>query len=191
MKILADILGEELPVRMKAQTYHKDKGEWTQHVVTDKIRGVSRKHILDKAIKKIQKAHPNEKEHEATIVKELYEPEPKGEKKFVAKHKAELSEPAKKLDDKIFKASTKKASYKEAPKVYENKINEGLRLLKTHTEGSHTAKVYKDHEWGEHRVKFYTDGKYLGDKADYHTDDKEDAHDTAKAELKRMSKNKE
>ena len=54
------------------------------------------------------------------ILGELYEPEPKGEKKFVAKHKAELVEPAKKLDDKIFKPSTKKAPYKEAPKFYES-----------------------------------------------------------------------
>lgn len=57
------------------------------------------------------------------IVGELYEPEPKGEKRFVAKHKKELVEPAKKLDDKIFKPSTKKADYKEAPKVYEGKAS--------------------------------------------------------------------
>lgn len=308
------------------------------------------------------------------IVGELYEPEPKGEKRFVAKHKKELVEPAKKLDDKIFKPSTKKADYKEAPKVYEGKtekkdkpvddkeareklrqrrlafvnensveyydaldkerkakwhysragknknaslskgiehdyksqllkrgvidaegkqkslraeevemldegvsrkhfqavaatikaisdpekrqehadmhaetfahlnkrfdhakfhaacgtktkdqralrsanvntpgvhvgnnwypkghskynelraeetdVSEGLRLIATHTEGPHTAKVYRDKEWNEHRVKFYHNGEYQKN-ADYHTDDKQDAHDTAKAQLKRYMK---
>lgn len=49
-----------------------------------------------------------------------------------------------------------------------------------------TAKVYKDTDWGEYRVQFYRAGQHLID-ADYHTDDKEDAHDTARAELERMA----
>ena len=64
-------------------------------------------------------------------------------------------------------------------------IQESMKLVKTHTLGDHSAKVYKDSEWGEHRVKFYTGNKHHA-KADYHTDDIRDAHDTAHAELKRM-----
>ena len=64
-----------------------------------------------------------------------------------------------------------------------------LRLVKTHTgEKGHTAKVYKDSDWDEHRVKFYNpDGSSHGKDSDYHTDDLDDAHDTAKDFLKRMS----
>jgi hypothetical protein len=68
-------------------------------------------------------------------------------------------------------------------------VNEGLKLLATHdSPNGHKAKVYKDAEWGEHRVKFYgPDGKHKGENSDYHTDDKEDAHDTAKAQLQRYN----
>lgn len=58
-------------------------------------------------------------------------------------------------------------------------VEEGLRLISTHTNGNKTAKVYKDSEWGEHRVKLHIDGKHQKN-ADYHTDDKEDAVGTAK-----------
>lgn len=76
-------------------------------------------------------------------------------------------------------------------KIIEKKpINESFRLIKTHTSGKHTAKVYKDSDVGEHCVKFYTDGVHHS-KADYHTDDSKDAHDTAKYELKRLSTMKE
>lgn len=73
------------------------------------------------------------------------------------------------------------------PEVSPDGVYESLRLLATHeSPKGHKAKVYKDTEWDEHRVKFYDpNGNHLS-KADYHTDDKEDAHDTAKAELKRM-----
>ena len=53
-----------------------------------------------------------------------------------------------------------------------------LRLMKTHTDGNKTAKVYKDADWGEYRVKHYVDGKHQT-KADYHTDDVSDANSTA------------
>ena len=66
-------------------------------------------------------------------------------------------------------------------------IDEGLKLLKTHSLGDHHAKVYKDSEWGEHRVKFFHGTHHLKN-ADYHTDDHNDAHDTAKTELKRLNK---
>lgn len=58
-----------------------------------------------------------------------------------------------------------------------------LRLVKTHTDGNKTAKVYKDADWGEYRVKHYVDGAHQA-KADYHTDDASDATDTAKAFLR-------
>lgn len=60
----------------------------------------------------------------------------------------------------------------------EVELDEGLKLVKTHTNGNRTAKVYKDNEWSEYRVKHFVDGKHQS-KADYHTDDSEDAHDTA------------
>lgn len=66
-------------------------------------------------------------------------------------------------------------------------LEEGLKLLQVHGDknGNH-AKVYRDSEFDEHRVKFFKDGKHLKN-ADYHTDNVEDAHGTAKAELKRMN----
>jgi hypothetical protein len=70
-------------------------------------------------------------------------------------------------------------------------INEakGLRLIATHHSdcGKHCAKVYKDSEWGEHRVKYHVNGKHH-EPADYHTGDVEDAHHTARSELKRLTK---
>ena len=66
-------------------------------------------------------------------------------------------------------------------------LDEAMKLLKTHTSGEHSAKVYKDPEWNEYRVKYYT-GKTHNTDADYHTDDENDAHDTAKSGLTHMSK---
>ena len=69
-------------------------------------------------------------------------------------------------------------------------LSEGskLRLIATHNSdcGKHSAKVYKDAEWGEHRVKFFIHGKHH-EPADYHTHDVNDAHDTARSELKRLT----
>jgi hypothetical protein len=56
--------------------------------------------------------------------------------------------------------------------------DEGLRLIKTHTNGPRSAKVYKDTEYKEYRVKHYTDGKHH-EPSDYFTDDADDAHATA------------
>ena len=63
-------------------------------------------------------------------------------------------------------------------------VPDKLRLLKTHTEGDNTAKVYKNTSTGEHQVKFFKDGVHQK-KADYFTDDPSDAHDTAKYSLDR------
>jgi len=63
-------------------------------------------------------------------------------------------------------------------------VPDKLRLLKTHTEGDNTAKVYKNASTGEHQVKFFKDGVHQK-KADYFTDDPSDAHDTAKYALDR------
>jgi hypothetical protein len=59
-----------------------------------------------------------------------------------------------------------------------------MRLLKTHTEGGNSAKVYKNPDTGEHQVKFYKDGVHQS-KADYFADEADDAHGTAKESLKR------
>ena len=68
-------------------------------------------------------------------------------------------------------------------------LSEGLRLIHTHEHPSGAkAKVYKDAEWNEYRVKYFDkDGKHEGESKDSHTDDLDDAHGTAKAELKRMN----
>lgn len=49
-----------------------------------------------------------------------------------------------------------------------------------------TAKVYHDTEWSEYRVKFYLNGIWQVN-ADYHTEDRQDALDTARAQLQRYS----
>jgi hypothetical protein len=59
-----------------------------------------------------------------------------------------------------------------------------MRLLKTHTEGDNSAKVYKNPDTGEHQVKFFKDGVHQK-KADYFADDSSDAHETAQEALKR------
>lgn len=66
----------------------------------------------------------------------------------------------------------------------EVEIEEGMRLIATHTTGPHSAKVYKDTENDEHRVKFFKNGQHQKN-GDYHTDDKEDANSTAKYQLKK------
>ena len=59
-----------------------------------------------------------------------------------------------------------------------------MRLLKTHSEGGNSAKVYKNPDTGEHQVKFFKDGVHQK-KADYFADDPSDAHETAQESLKR------
>ena len=59
-----------------------------------------------------------------------------------------------------------------------------MRLLKTHSEGGNSAKVYKNPDTGEHQVKFFKDGVHQK-KADYFADDPSDAHGTAQESLKR------
>lgn len=65
-----------------------------------------------------------------------------------------------------------------------------LIQTETHTSGTgtvHTAKVYRDSEWDEYVVKFAVDSHLLK-KSDYHTSDKQDALDTAKYHIDRISK---
>lgn len=63
---------------------------------------------------------------------------------------------------------------------------QGMRLVKTHVLGPHSAKVYKNPEWEENVVKFFRNGAYQS-RADYHTNDMGDAHDTAKSALQRYA----
>lgn len=65
-----------------------------------------------------------------------------------------------------------------------NTGTQGMRLVKTHVMGPHSAKVYKNPEWEENVVKFFHNGNYQS-KADYHTNDMSDAHDTAQHQLGR------
>lgn len=59
----------------------------------------------------------------------------------------------------------------------------GMRLIKTHTNGPHSAKVYNN---PEKVVQFFRNGQYQP-KADYHTDDVSDAHATAQSALARYA----
>lgn len=63
---------------------------------------------------------------------------------------------------------------------------QGMRLVKTHVLGAHSAKVYKNPEWEENVVKFFRNGAYQS-KADYHTNDMSDAHATAQSALARYA----
>jgi len=68
-------------------------------------------------------------------------------------------------------------------------VLEEARLIQTHTnEAGDSAKVYGKNEYGEHTVKFHK-GKTHIKNADYHTNDLEDAHATAKYQLKRGVQN--
>lgn len=67
-----------------------------------------------------------------------------------------------------------------------NTGTKGMRLIKTHTNGPHSAKVYNNPEWGEKVVKFFHNGEYQP-KADSHTDDIADAHATAQSALQRYA----
>lgn len=62
----------------------------------------------------------------------------------------------------------------------------GMRLIKTHVNGPHSAKVYNNPEWGEKVVKFFHNGQYQPN-ADSHTDDIADAHGTAQSQLQRYA----
>jgi hypothetical protein len=61
---------------------------------------------------------------------------------------------------------------------------QGMRLVKTHVLGPHSAKVYKNPDWEENVVKFFHNGVYQS-KADSHTNDLADAHATARFQLQR------
>jgi hypothetical protein len=106
--------------------------------------------------------------------------------------------------DNIINRDVKEANQKREGKKHVGGMNKGgraaradggrndeskpsLRLIRTHTdEDGRQAKVYKDRDWGEYRVKFFrANGSPLGGDSDHHTDDVDDAHSTAKAELKR------
>lgn len=67
-----------------------------------------------------------------------------------------------------------------------NTGTKGMRLVKTHVLGPHSAKVYKNPEWEENVVKFFHNGVYQS-KADSHTDDMADAHSTAQSQLQRYA----
>jgi len=59
-----------------------------------------------------------------------------------------------------------------------------LRLMKTHSEGGNTAKVYKNPDYNEYQVKYFKDGVHQK-KADSFHDDSTDAHDSAQSALSR------
>ena len=73
-------------------------------------------------------------------------------------------------------------------KTVQEELSESLKLIGNHGDGQHTAKVYKDTDVNEYHVRFYKDGQHLGDDSNYYTDDKDDANNTAKAEIEGLNK---
>lgn len=63
-----------------------------------------------------------------------------------------------------------------------------LKLIQELTVEQYRARIYRDAEWNEYRVRFYLQSHYFGESCDYHTDDRQDAKDTAAAELRYMGK---
>ena len=115
--------------------------------------------------------------------------------KYLKKEDAEVVVPVKKVEVEEetafvktdWKAILTKKAVSEEVEEEIPQITESLKLLKTYKSGEHTAKVYKDTDWDEHRVKFFSGDTHHKD-ADYHTDDVDDAHETAKTQLKGMVK---
>lgn len=85
----------------------------------------------------------------------------------------------------------KKAAFGEEANPVANivAICEGMRKVETlHSEcGKHHATIHRDTDYNEYRVKFHINGKHH-EPADSFHGDHDDAHHTAKAELKRMTK---
>ena len=92
-------------------------------------------------------------------------------------------------NDDIARTATNKLMSKLRSRQNESveQIDEAKRLISTHGDGIHTAKVYKDTEWGEYQVHYFKNGKHMGEGPVSHHDDKEDAENTAKHEVKRMN----
>jgi hypothetical protein len=120
------------------------------------------------------------------IAADLFDLEEKA--KFDDDDGEEYSEKKSKKDKEKSRADARASKKKDVDEEVD--LEEGLRLVAKHEHGNYTAKVYKDTDWGEHRVKYFKDGKHLP-KADSHHDDAEDAHGTAKAELKRMNESED
>ena len=124
------------------------------------------------------------------IYKTGYEPHNSDEERFMDKHIPSVVDypvdnenglPFK--DDSMATSGKTPASYDkgEDEEVYE--ATSSMKLIKTHSAGNKTAKVYKDYDWNEYRVKHFIGGKHQKN-ADYHTDDADDAHTTAKKFIK-------
>lgn len=70
----------------------------------------------------------------------------------------------------------------ELKKIKEEVVEEGLKLIATHSNGNDHAKVYRNSEYNEYQVKYHKNGKHLKNADSFH-DDKEDAHATAKHQV--------
>jgi hypothetical protein len=85
----------------------------------------------------------------------------------------------------------KKAAFGEEASPVQKLVSlcEALKIRETlHSEsGDHHAKIYRDTEFGEHRVKYFPHGKHHEPADSFHSDH-DDAHHTAKQELRRMDK---
>ena len=93
--------------------------------------------------------------------------------------KADFTALRSKKCSKCGKTNCKCGSMKEEAEI----LDKGMRLIGTHVNGPHIAKVYNDTDWGEYRVKYFKNGKHLPT-SDSHHDDSDDAHETAKYQIK-------
>lgn len=102
-----------------------------------------------------------------------------------------MTKASQKLSKKFSRANLTQLQGQPKPNLPEhvNQMNEAKKLIGTHEheDGVHVAKVYKDPEYNEYQVHFYKNEKHMGEGPVYYTDDKNDAHSTAKAQLKQLS----
>ena len=84
----------------------------------------------------------------------------------------------------------------EENKRISESLTKGKKLISTHGEGSHIAKVYYDPDWEEHQVHYYRNGEHMGEgPVSYHSgngrkEDRQEAKDSAEEGLRRLNKQK-
>ena len=92
---------------------------------------------------------------------------------------ADFTAPRSEKCSKCGKINCKCGSMKEEAEI----LGEGMRLIRTYENGPHSAKVYHDRDWKEYRVMYFKNGEHLP-AGDSHHSDSDDAHETAKYQIK-------
>jgi hypothetical protein len=177
------------------------KGD-TAGTVDHSVKSIKRQIKIGKAVKKLAKEEAEKAEESVELTELSYTKL----KSYEKKGSAQVADAAKKnkLDSRIAKRANyvakakqkstvklKKAAFGEEASPVQKLVSlcEALKIRETlHSEsGDHHAKIYRDTEFGEHRVKYFPHGKHHEPADSFHSDH-DDAHHTAKQELRRMDK---